>query len=146
MHKKSNVRPKLIKAKDAESFTAFPLTIEQRTLDHAIKRADEIKVNMRKVFELELAQLFNDTRFEVDINQCSKGVIESWFNESPRIFIKCPLFVPDEDSAYLALDYKSANKTADLCLGGQFNSLNPSAEESVELPTELSKPVKLHSF
>lgn len=138
MHKKSNVRPKLIKAKDATSFTAFPLTLEQRILDHAIKKADEMKVNMRKVFELELAQLFNDTRFNVDITQCSKGVIESWFKESPRIFIECPLFVPDEDSAYLALDYKSAHKTADLCLGGQFNSLNPSADESVELPAELS--------
>lgn len=138
MHKKSNFRPKLIKAEDSASFTAFPLTLEQRVLEHAAKKADEVKVNMRKVFELELAQLFNDTRFDIDISQCSQGVIESWFKESPRIFIECPLFVPDEDSAYLALDYKSAHKTADLCLGGQFNSLNTSSEEPTELPGELS--------
>lgn len=138
MHKKSNSKSKLIKANDTGTFAAFPLTLEQRILDYAAKKADEIKVNMRKVFELELAQLFNDTRFDVDIAQCSQGVIESWFNESPRIFIECPLFVPKEESAFLALNFKSAHKTADLCLGGQFNGLSPSVDEAAELPAELS--------
>lgn len=138
MRKKLNFRPKLIKAKDSENFTAFPLTLEQRILEHASKKADEVKVNMRKVFELELGQLFNDTRFEIDITQCNQAIIQSWFKESQHIFIECPIFIPKEDSAYLALDYKSANKTADLCLGGQFNSLNSSEEEPVELLGELS--------
>ncbi|MBE0359879.1 MULTISPECIES: FliM/FliN family flagellar motor C-terminal domain-containing protein [Pseudoalteromonas] len=138
MRKNVNFRPKLIKAKDSEDVTSFPLTLEQRVLDYAAKKADEVKVNMRKVFELELAQLFNDTRFDIDISQCNHSVIRSWFKESPRIFIESPLFVPEEDFAYLALDYKSAHKTADLCLGGQFNSLNPSSDEDVELPAELS--------
>lgn len=138
MRKNSNIRSKLVKAKYAENFTAFPLTLEQRLLEHAVKRAEEAKTNIRKVFELELAQLFNDTRFEIDITQCNHSLIRSWFREAPRIFIECPLFVPNEDFAYLALDFKSAHKAADLCLGGEFNGANNSADENVEIPTEMS--------
>lgn len=137
MRKNLKSKAKLIKAKDATDCTAFPLTLEQRVFDGAIQKADAINVNMRKVLELELAQLFNDTRFGIEISQCNHSVIKSWFKESARIFIECPVFLPEEDSAYLALDYKSAHRTADLCLGGQFNSLGSSLDE-VELPAELS--------
>lgn len=38
MRKNVNFRPKLIKAKDSEDVTSFPLTLEQRVLDYAAKK------------------------------------------------------------------------------------------------------------
>ncbi|MDN3484784.1 FliM/FliN family flagellar motor switch protein [Pseudoalteromonas sp. APC 3224] len=138
MSKTLNAKTKLIKAKNSEHITPFALTLEQRAYEQAQQKAAHINVNIRKTLELELAQLFNDSRFDVEISPCSHSVINSWFKESPRIFLACPLFTPTQGEAYLALDYQSAYKTADLCLGGQFNNVNSTEQVSDEVNNELS--------
>ncbi|MGE6461012.1 MULTISPECIES: FliM/FliN family flagellar motor switch protein [Pseudoalteromonas] len=138
MSKTLSAKAKLIKAKDSEHITPFALTLEQRAYEHAQQKAAQINVNIRKALELELAQLFNDSRFDVEISPCSHSTINSWFKESPRIFLACPLFAPTQGEAFLALDFQSAHKTADLCLGGQFNNSDNSSHDYSPTTNELS--------
>ncbi|WP_404338636.1 FliM/FliN family flagellar motor switch protein [Pseudoalteromonas mariniglutinosa] len=117
---------KLIKAEMASAFEVLPLTLEQRAYTAAAKSAVNVKFN--KILELELAQLFNDSQFSIEVNMCSYAAVESWFKELPRVYVKCPSFFPTDENAYLALDYQSAHRVADLCLGG---AMNPASNNEV---------------
>ena len=128
-------RSKLIKAEEASKFAVLPLTLEQRIHEAAVKSAANI--NLNKVLELELAKLFNDSNFSIEVTSGSYSAIYSWFNESPRVFVKSASFVPEDEDTYLSIDYQSAHRMADLCLGGEINTVNKTA--SIDNPTsELS--------
>ena len=134
MNKMSQPKKKLIKAEFAGAFEALPLTLEQRLHSEAIKAAGHIKLN--KVLEIELAQLFNDGQFSIEVSQCSHSVIQSWFNELPRVFVKCQSLVPKDEDVFLALDYKSAHRMSDLCLGGALKKTNQDISESEQKTNE----------
>jgi hypothetical protein len=115
-------KSKLIKAEQASKLTVLPLTLEQRIHEAAVKSA--ANVNLNKVLEIELAKLFNDSNFSINVTPCSYSAIYSWFNEAPRVFVKSASFVPEDEDTYLSFDYQSAHRMADLCLGGVLNSVN----------------------
>ena len=128
-------RSKLIKAEEASKFAVLPLTLEQRIHEAAVKTAANI--NLSKVLELELAKLFNDSDFSIEVVSGSYAAIYSWFNEAPRVFAKSASFVPEDEDTFLSIDYQSAHRMADLCLGGELNSGNKTS--SVEkITSELS--------
>lgn len=118
-------KSKLIKAEQASKFAVLPLTLEQRIHEAAVKSA--ANVNLNKVLEIELAKLFNDSSFSIEVTPCSYTAIYSWFNEAPRVFVKSASFVPKDEDTYLSFDYQSAHRMADLCLGGVLNSVNKKA-------------------
>ncbi|MCQ8877496.1 FliM/FliN family flagellar motor switch protein [Pseudoalteromonas shioyasakiensis] len=126
---------KLITANMAEALETLPLTIEQRAYSAAVKSAANVKLN--KALELELAQLFNDSQFSIEVNSCSYSAVKVWFEELPRVFVKGASLIPADEEVFLALDCQSAHRVADLCLGGVLNPAM-SSDAVDDLPHELS--------
>lgn len=133
---KQTVKPKikLYKAEQAKACMPYAITQQQRQYEVAYQRAAEF--SLHKAVEFELAQLFNDSQFAVDINLCSHSTLQSWLGEAKRVFFKSTVFEPIDSDAYIALDYKSAHRMADLCLGGDLSQ--PSTMIVDKSPPELS--------
>ncbi|WP_159817218.1 flagellar motor switch protein FliM [Colwellia sp. 20A7] len=129
-------RSKLIKAEQASKLAVLPLTLEQRIHEAAVKSA--ANVNLNKVIEIELAKLFNDSSFSIEVTPCSYSAIYSWFNEAPRVFVKSASFVPEDEDTYLSFDYQSANRMADLCLGGVLNPVSKKTPDDSSAADESS--------
>ena len=134
---KQFVKPKikLFKAEQGKEFRPYAITQQQRQYEIAHQRAGEF--SLHKAIEFELGQLFNDSQFAVDINLCSHSTLQSWLAEAKRVFFKSAVFEPIDADAYIALDYTSAHRMADLCLGGDLSQANKTVAE--EPPAELTR-------
>lgn len=128
---------KLIRQDAAATILPYALTLEQRRLQRSAAEAKTRLSDIVQILQTELARLFNDIEFSIDLNLCHGTGLDGWLAESGRLLLECPALVPEEVSCYMAMDYLSVHQLVDICLGGQVTRQPELADKSELSASEL---------